>query len=172
MIRKHLIGLFLNGGTSEKPDWVRVKKATRLTLAMNPETEDYDYIADEVPTTELKRYKPSIDEDLTMYKGEKDYEMIWPYFYEMRTGSDAHVECMVVFMQEPAEGGGYLAWKTDAVLSVQDLNAVDSKLDFQVLFGGEVAKGTATKSGDAISFAEKTAATQAAESTAKSAKTA
>ena len=100
MVRKHLIGLFLNGGTSEKPDWVRVKKATQLTLAMNPETEDYDYIADEVPTTELKRYKPSIDEDLTMYKGEKDYEMIWPYFYEMRTGSDAHVECMVVFMQE------------------------------------------------------------------------
>ena len=141
MVRKHLIGLFLNGGTSEKPDWVRVKKATQLTLAMNPETEDYDYIADEVPTTELKRYKPSIDEDLTMYKGEKDYEMIWPYFYEMRTGSDAHVECMVVFMQEPAEGG-------------------------------EVAKGTATKSGDAISFAEKTAETQAAESTAKSAKTA
>ena len=73
-------------------------------------------------------------------------------------------------MQEPAEGGGYLAWKTDAVLSVQDLNAVDSKLDFQVLFGGEVAKGTATKSGDVISFAEKT--TQAAESATKSAKTA
>ncbi len=69
MVRKHLIGLFPNGGTSEKPDWVRVKKATQLTLAMNPETEDYDYIADEVPTTELKRYKPSIDEDLTMYKG-------------------------------------------------------------------------------------------------------
>ena len=96
MVRKHLIGLFLNGGTSEKPDWVRVKKATQLTLAMNPETEDYDYIADEVPTTELKRYKPSIDEDLTMYKGEKDYEMIWPYFYEMRTGSDAHVELSLI----------------------------------------------------------------------------
>ena len=31
MVRKHLIGLFLNGGTSEKPDWVRVKKATQLT---------------------------------------------------------------------------------------------------------------------------------------------
>lgn len=35
---------------------------------MNPTETEYDYIADENPTTEVDSYKPSIDQDLTMYK--------------------------------------------------------------------------------------------------------
>ena len=152
MVKKHLIGLFLNNGTSVSPSWVRIKKSTELTISMNPETEDFDYIADENPTTELMKYKPSIDQDLTMYKEEPDYEMIWPYFYNNKTGSEAHKECLVVFMQEGDSTTGYAAWKTDSVISVQDLNAVDSKLNFQILFGGNIEKGLATKTGDVISF--------------------
>ena len=153
MVKKHKIGLFLNNGTS----YVRIKKSTAFTLSMNPVETEYDYIADEQPTTEVDQYKPSIDQDLTMFKGEEDYEMLWPYFYEMKTGSDAHTGCMLVFMQQPvdAEGkdisltdaatevAGYRAWQTDAVISVQDLNAVDKKLDFKVLFGGTIKKGIA-----------------------------
>lgn len=153
MVKKHMIGLFLNTGTASEPVWTRIKKSTELTLSMNPETEDFDYISDEIPTTELKRYKPSIDQDLTMYKEEEDYKMIWPYFYEMKTGSDAHMECMIAFMHEKNESGGYAAWKVDSVISVKDLNAVDSKLNFQILFGGNVEKGTATKTGEKIEFA-------------------
>ena len=54
IIKKHRIGLFVNTGTKASPTWKRIKKSTELTLAMNPETEDYDYIADESPTTELE----------------------------------------------------------------------------------------------------------------------
>lgn len=158
MVKKHLIGLFLNTGTKDAPVWTRIKKSTELTLSMNPETEEFDYIADENPTTELMKYKPTIDQDLTMYKEEADYAMIWPYFYEMRTGSDAHVDCMVAFMQESATGGGYKAWKTDSIISVKDLNAVESKLNFQILFGGTVTKGTATKNDEVITFSEAPAA--------------
>lgn len=154
MVKKHLIGLFLNTGTKSAPTWTRIKKSTELTISMNPETEDFDYIADENPTTELMKYKPTIDQDLTMYKEEEDYTMVWPYFYQMRTGSDAHIECMVVFMQEGDATKGYSAWKTDSVLSVQDLNAVESKLNFQIMFGGTMARGLATKTGDVISFTE------------------
>ena len=95
MVKKHKIGLFLHDGTKYR----RVKKSQTLTLSMNPTETEYDYIADENPTTEVDSYKPSIDQDLTMYKGSDDYEMIFPYFYERRTGSDAHVKCLVVFMQ-------------------------------------------------------------------------
>lgn len=154
MVKKHLIGLFLNTGTKSVPVWTRIKKSTELTISMNPETEDFDYIADENPTTELKKYKPTIDQDLTMYKEEPDYKMLWDYFYQMKTGSDAHVDCLVVFMQEGNPTTGYSAWKTDSVISVQDLNAVDSKLNFQILFGGDIARGLATKAGEVISFSE------------------
>lgn len=140
MVKKHKIALFLEGNDGYK----RVKKSETLTISMNPEEVEYDYIADEAPTTELDKYKPSIDQDLTMYKGEEDYELIFPYFYEMRTGSAAHINCMVVFMQEEESGGGYKAWQTDSVISAQDLNAVDKKLNFKVLFGGDIKKGTAT----------------------------
>lgn len=152
MVKKHLIGLFLNTGTKDAPVWTRIKKSTELTISMNPETEEYDYIADESPTTELIKYKPSIDQDLTMFKEEADYQMIWPYFYEMKVGSDAHVDCLVVFMQDGDATNGYSAWKTDSVLSVNDMNAVDSKLNFQILFGGTIEKGAATKADDVITF--------------------
>lgn len=152
MVKKHLIGLFLNTGTKEAPVWTRIKKSTELTISMNPETEEFDYIADESPTTELMKYNPSIDQDLTMFREEADYKMIWPYFYEMKVGSDAHIDCLVVFMQDGSAEDGYSAWKTDSVLSVNDLNAVDSKLNFQILFGGTIEKGTATKADDVVTF--------------------
>lgn len=140
IVKKHKIALFLK----EASGYTRVKKSESLTISMNPEEAEYDYIADEVPTTEIDKYKPSIDQDLTMYKGEEDYEMIFLYFYEMKTGTDAHLNCMVVFMQEEANGGGYKAWETDAVISIQDLSAVDKKLNFKILFGGTIKKGIAT----------------------------
>ena len=74
MVKKYHIALFLNAGTSENPAWVRVKKSTSLELSMNPETQDYDYIVDQNPTTEVLRYKPSLNQPITMYKGEADYD--------------------------------------------------------------------------------------------------
>lgn len=153
MVKKHKIGLFLNPGTGYK----RVKKSETLTISMNPEENEYDYIADENPTTEIDRYKPSIDQDLTMYKGEEDYEMVWPYFYERKTGLDAHIKCMLVFMHEPAAAGGYMAWETDSVLSVQDLAAVDKKLNFKILFGGGITNGTAVVTNGVPTFEAETA---------------
>lgn len=148
LVKKHKIGLFLDSGTGYK----RIKKSEELTISMNPEENEYDYIADENPTTEVDRYKPSIDQDLTMYKGEDDYEMVWPYFYNRKTGSEAHIKCMIVFMHEPANSDGYLAWETDSVLSVQDLAAVDKKLNFKVIFAGDITNGTATMSDGVPTF--------------------
>lgn len=152
MVKKHKIGLFLNNGTA----LTRIKKSTALTLSMNPTETEYDFIADEHPCTELDGYKPTIDQDLTMFEGEADYEMLWNYFYEMKIGYEAHTSCVVAFMNRPVDAQGedipvgsatavvsYRAWQTDAVISVQDLAAVDKKINFKVLFGGTITKGTA-----------------------------
>lgn len=153
LVKKHMIGLFMQNASA----YTRIAKGTTLTLSMNPNEEEFDYIADESPTTEITDYKPTIDQDLVMYKGSPDYEMMWPYFYEMRTGGEAHTNCMVVFMHQPvdasgidiAEGSteevaGYRAWLTDSVISMQDMNATEKKLNFKVIFGGGVTKGFAT----------------------------
>lgn len=155
LVRKHKIGLFLQ---NELFEFVRIKKSTSLTLSMNPVEEETDYIADESPSTELTDYKPSIDQDLVMYAGEEDYEMMWHYMYELRTGSDAHTDCMIIFMHRPvdaqgndipvgdetAEVVGYRAWLTNSIVSIQDMNATEKKLNFKVLFGGGITKGIAT----------------------------
>ena len=153
LVKKHKIAIFIKPLGAE--NYTRIKKSTTLTLSMTPVETDYDYIADENPTTEVEQYKPSIDQDLTMYKGSEDYEIMWPYFYHQKTGTDAHASCMIAFMQEPVreERGattGYLAWETDAVISVQDMNAVEKKLNVKILFAGDTATGIATMSSEDV----------------------
>lgn len=146
IVKKHLIALYLNAGSASTPDWFRIKKSTALSFALNPETKDYDYIVDESPTTELDKYKPSINQALTMYKGEADYEYIFNRFFGLSVGEDAKTECLVVFMQETEGENTFKAWKTDAVISISELNAVDSTITFDIMFGGTTKKGTAVVS--------------------------
>lgn len=151
MVKKHMIGLFLNVGTPDNPRWVRIKKSTALTISMNAETEDFDYIADESKTTELKDYKPTIDQPLTMYEGEPDYDFIFNRFYELKTGQEAHSEVMVVFMQEAVTGQAntFKAWKSDCVVVINDLDGVGSVINFQIMFGGTCKRGQAAVTGTA-----------------------
>ncbi len=155
MVKKYHIALFLNKGTTAQPEWVRIKKSTALELSLNPETQDYDYIVDQNPTTEILRYKPSLNQVLTMYKGEEDYAFAWDKFYSLKTGSDAKCEVLIVFMQESEtrEVGGadatvYKAWKNEATLSVSSLNAVDSTITMDINFGGKIEHGYAYPSGE------------------------
>ena len=66
MIKKHQIGLFVDTSDTSTPAYKRLKKSTELTISMEAETEDYDYIADESPTTELTEYKPEIEQPLRL----------------------------------------------------------------------------------------------------------
>jgi len=157
MIKKHQIGLFLN--TAEKgaasPSWTRVKKSTELTISMDAETEDVDYIADESPTTELKQYKPSIEQPLKMIKGEPDFEAVWPKFYSLATGQDAKMDYLVVFIFDKVgtgEDAEYKAWSGEALVTFNELNAVDSELSFAMAFGGTVRKGTCKLAGTAPDY--------------------
>ena len=160
MVKKWEIAPFLNKGTAQSPSWFRIKKSTALDLLMNPETKEYDYIADESPTTELDKYKPSLSQALTMYKGEEDYEYVFDKFFNMSVGEDAKTEILLVFFQEPVDESlaptHFKAWKSGCVISVNDLNGVDSVLNFDVTFGGTVAKGYVTVTEGVPSFTEGT----------------
>lgn len=149
MVKKWKIAPFLNKGTKEAAEWFRIKKSTAFDLSLNPETQDYDYIADESPTTELLKYKPSLNQALTMYKGEEDYDFIFKKFFNLDTGSDAESEILLVFFQESSkvtdeeqtEHEYFLAWKSDCIISINNLNSVDSTLTFDVFMNGTIDKG-------------------------------
>jgi len=171
IVKKHLIAPFLNSAIDDttklvdktNPNWLRICKTASFDLTLNPETEDYDYISDENPTTELKSYKPSFNTPLVMYKGEADYDFVFGKFFNLDVGSEAKSEVLIVFFQEPldtpAEGETnvvFKAWKSDCIISVNDLNSVDSTITFDVLFGGTVKKGYVTVDNGVPTFTEGT----------------
>lgn len=143
MIKKFHVALFLNSGTTTSPVWKQIKKSTDNTITMNAETQTFDYIVDESPTTEIDRYSPSLSQPLTMYKGEPDYEYLFGKFFEQATGADAHSEILIVFLGHDV-ASAYKAWKSDCVLTVDNMNPVESTLTISIGFNGTTEKGTAT----------------------------
>lgn len=146
-LRKYHVALLVNKGTSASPEWVQIEKSTDNTITMNGETEDRDFIVDEQATTVLTKYKPSLSEPITLFKGNPDYEYFWDMFYNTNVGSKATGEILIVFMNETTTGDtetAYLAWKCGCTFVCDNLNPVDGTLTFTINFNGSIAKGSVT----------------------------
>ena len=157
LIKKHLIRPFLNKGTSELPDWVQIKKATEFTRAMNPQTEERDYIADEHPTTEVMDYKPSENLSITMYKGEPDFELFYDLYKKRAIGSEAQKEFLLVYIFDSSTVESktyYYAEKTNASVTVEELNASGKSLACNVYENGTPVKGYVTIENGSPTFTE------------------
>ena len=157
LIKKHLIRPFLNKGTSELPDWVQIKKATEFTRAMKPQTEERDYIADEHPTTEVMDYKPSENLSVTMYKGEPDFELFYDLYKKRAIGSEAQKEFLLVniFDSSTVETKTYYyAEKTNASVTVEELNATGKSLSCNIYENGTPVKGYVTIENGVPTFTE------------------
>lgn len=150
-VKKHQIALFLNFGTAQAPKYVRIKKSTELTLNFDPQTEDYDYIADESPTTDLERYAPKIEGlPLTMYKGEPDFDALWEYAYNLKTGGDSTTDMLLVykFDEDAKTTGQWKAWKAGCAVVIKQLNAVDGTLEVDFPMRGTILRGTVKQGTD------------------------
>ncbi len=142
MIKKYHVALFLNGGTTTEPEWKQIKKSTDNTITMNAETQTFDYITDESPTTEINRYAPSLSQPITMYKGEPDYEFVFDKFFDQAVGAAAHSDILIVFYGAD-EGEAYKAWKASCILQIDNMNPVESTITATITFNGTTEKGTA-----------------------------
>lgn len=168
-LKKYHVALLLNNGTSDTPDWVQIEKSTDNTITMNAETEDRDFIVDTNPTTILVKYKPSMSEPITLYKGNPDYEFFWNKFYNRSVGSEASTEILVVFMNEEPESGKYQAWRCDCVCVCDNLNPVDSTLTFTINFNGTIKKGTVAVTDGTPAFTETESSSSSSSSDSESA---
>lgn len=147
LIKKHLIKPFLNGGTVQVPSWTQIKKATEFSRSMNPVTEERDYISDEHPTTEVMDYKPSEGLTITMYKGEEDFELLYRLYKERAIGADAQRELLIVYLFDSVEADDtiyYYAEKTNASITVDELNSSGSTLTATVYENGTATRGYVT----------------------------
>lgn len=102
--KKHKNYLFINTGTKDTPEWVRETKATDFAIAYNPQTETYDYIADELPTKETTSFEPSIEQTLYAYQGEPVYTYLIEKARNFARGTEAESQIMLVYQETTEEG--------------------------------------------------------------------
>ena len=133
-------------------NWMRIKKSTVLTITQNPETEDFDYIADETKTTEIKAYAPSIDQDLAILPNEPDYEFFYKMYKSHPVSKDAHRTFLTVYLADGDNSTGFYSEMQDAVVSFTDYNAVDGKINFTIRFCGTMTPGKTTVSDGTYTF--------------------
>lgn len=139
---------------SGSESWLRIKKSTTLTISQNPETETFDYIADETATTEIKQYNPTIDQDIAILPEQPDYKWFFEQYKKHPIGEDAHYDVLITYLCDKKESptNSYYAVKQEAVISFTDFNSTDGTLNVNIAFCGTPIEGYTTVTGGTFAF--------------------
>ncbi|MGP1459146.1 MAG: hypothetical protein ACTTKL_07535 [Treponema sp.] len=135
LINKTKIVPFLNKGTDSAPEWLQIKKSTSFNLSMNPTTKSFSFISEINETEEVTGYKPALPQEIVMFKGEPDYDMVFDLLYHRYTGAEAHKQVLIAFYQEerkytPAGGEEktiFMGWLVDALVKVNNLDTENTR---------------------------------------------
>lgn len=146
--------LDINRGSGEY-EWVRIDKSTVFDVEFNAESETVGYIDSANDSTDISSYAPTMEQEIILDSSNAMYQFIEPFCWEMPTGTDAVVPCMLT--EADASGGNtYTArvWD-DATITPGDLNSVDGKLVFTLNLNGTPTVGTAEFADDgSVTFIE------------------
>lgn len=147
LITKEQVALFFQAESAYK----RLKKSETLTISANAETTEFEFIADKSKTTLVKSYNHSLDQDLTMIKGEEDFEYFFSLYLNSVDTKNITIPMLVAFMFDGDTTNGYSAWQTNATIVFTDMNAVDSKLNFSIYFN-DISVGKVKMTNDVPTF--------------------
>lgn len=105
-------------------------------------TEDNDFIEDEMATTDVTGYKPSLAQELQTNKGDSAFDYIYDMFFNLPTGEDVKKDVLIVFDGEDSDGK-FNAWKCQATLTLDHFDSVAEKIYFS--FGiNKITRGKVT----------------------------
>lgn len=135
----------MNTKTEEAPDWARIGKSTVFDLVLNPQTEDSDFIEDEMPTSDVKGYKPELGQELQCNKGDAAFDYLYDMFYSLPTGEEVKKNLLIVFAGNvgTADAEKFKAWNTTSTLILDHLDTVAEKIYFKFSIN-KIEKGTVT----------------------------
>jgi len=121
----------LNISTTETAQWARIGKSTIFDLTLNAVTEENDFIEDEMATTEVMSYKPSLDQELQCNKGDQAFDYLYAMFKALPTGENVKKNLLIVFAGATDEAGTkFDAWDTTATLTLDHFDSVAEKIYF------------------------------------------
>lgn len=137
LIKKEHVALFIRklGGTA----WTQIERSTDNTITANPETKTYDFIVDKNPTDVLDKYKYSLSQPVSTYKGAGDYEFFFDLFYNQKVGKDADGEILVVFLGEGESE--FKALLSKCMIQIDNYNPVEGVITASISFAGTAEQG-------------------------------
>lgn len=152
VIKTSKIAAFLNIGTTEKPEWARIKKQGELKLKYDASTSEDKFIDEDAPTTNVDSYAVGFDGELTCYTDDKVFSYIDGLRRNRATGSEAETECVVVYMYDGDTTAGFAAEKNRCVIQTSEFGGEGGggkvSLNYSCNFNGDPEIGTATVTSD------------------------
>ena len=144
-LKRHKTIPFLNTATVDAPTWARIGKSTVFDLVLNAVTEENNFIEDEMATTDITSYKPSLDQELQCNKGDAAFDYLYDMFYNLPTGEDVKKNLLIVFDGNTGtkDAPVFRAWNTQATLTLNHFDSVAEKIYFNFSINS-IERGTAT----------------------------
>lgn len=138
---------FLNISTTASENWARIGKSTIFDLVLNAQTEDNDFIEDEMTTTDVMYYKPELAQELQANKGDPAFDYLYDMFFNLPTGEEVKKNLLIVFAGNigSEEAPKFNAWNTTATLILDHFDSVAEKIYFKFSII-KIERGTCTVS--------------------------
>lgn len=134
----------MNISATSTPEWARIGKSTVFDLVLNAQTEDNDFIEDEMKTTDVTSYNPELAQELQCNKGDDAFDYLYDMFLSLPTGEEVKKELLIVFDGlTTAETPTFKAWDSKATLILDHFDSVAEKIYFKFSIY-HVDHGTAT----------------------------
>lgn len=123
----------MNISTSTTPSWARIGKSTIFDLKVNAQTEDNDFIEDEMSTTDVISYKPELDQELQANKGDAAFDYLYDMLLNLPTGEDVKKNLLIVFDGNVGTESAprFNAWNTTSTLILDHFDSVAEKIYFK-----------------------------------------
>lgn len=122
----------MNIGTTAEPVWARIGKSTVFDLVLNAQTEENDFIENEMTVTDITSYKPELAQELQCNKGDAAFDYLYEMFFNLPTGEEVKKNLLIVFDgdQGTADAPKFRAWNTMATLTLDHFDSVAEKIYF------------------------------------------
>ena len=102
-------------------------------MVLNAQTEENDFIENEMATTDITSYKPELAQELQANKGDPAFDYLYDMFFNLPTGEDVKKNLLIVFAGNIGtdETPKFKAWNTTSTLILDHFDSVAEKIYFK-----------------------------------------
>lgn len=142
-LKKHKTIPFLNTGTTLAPVWARIGKSTVFDMVLNAQTEENNFIEDEMATTEIISYKPELSQELQANKGDPAFDHVYDMLFNLPTGEEVKKNVLIVLAGNVGteDAPKFNAWNTTSTLVLDHFDSVAEKIYFKLNIN-KIERGT------------------------------